>query len=71
MSENLITKVDLIDTFSCSNAEYLKIRRGELKRHALGCKQDMRVFSFLNLFYPLSKPIMEKLYGLPCWGKSK
>lgn len=58
----LIRKVDLIDVFHCSEEEYLKIRRRELCRKAAFCR-NIGMHKLLDLFYPISKPLMEKLWG--------
>lgn len=55
----LIVRVELADTFHCSHEDYYKIRRKELKRKA----KSSAGWRSINIFYPYSKPLMEKLWG--------
>lgn len=61
----LIQSARLIDVFSVDNKTYLKIRRKELRQHAVSYKGRMLPFNLLDKFYPYSKPLMEHWYGLP------
>ena len=45
--------------------EYLAIRRKELKRHAINTKKNMILWKILDILFPSSKPLMEKLYWHP------
>ena len=55
----LIVRCDLVDVFHCSDEEYYKIRREELKSKSRGSIW----FKVLNTAYPYTKPLMEKLWG--------
>lgn len=64
-TEQLIQSVRLMDVFSVDEKTYYKMRRKELRQHAISFKGRMWPFEVLNKFYPYSKPLMEHFYGLP------
>lgn len=53
--------VYLFDEYRVTRSKYLVIRRKELKRHARGAK----LHGILDVLYPLSKPLLERLYWHP------
>lgn len=61
----LIQRVTLIDTFIVDEQTYLRMRRKELRQHAVLWGSNMTLYQALDNFYPYSKKLLEYWWGLP------